>query len=71
MELHAGGELGRLAAQERDDLAEVGGVTHPGQLGLTDTDVQEALEYGTYLRKYFTILNLGRILNLPLPEGVF
>lgn len=59
------------SAEIKDLLVKVGGVTHPSQLGLTDTDVQEALEYGLYLRKYFTILNLGRILDIPLPEGVF
>ena len=59
------------SSEIKEMLVKVGGVTHPSQLGLTDTDVQEALEYGFYLRKYFTILNLGRILSIPQPEGVF
>lgn len=59
------------SAEIRDLLVKVGGATHPNQLGLTDTDVQEALEYALYLRKYFTILNLGRILAIPAPEKVF
>jgi len=59
------------SSEIKEMLVKVGGVTQPSQLGLTDTDVQEALEYGFYLRKYFTILNLGRILSIPQPEGVF
>lgn len=52
-------------------LIEVGGATQPQELGLTYGDILEAIEFAPYLRKYFTILNLSRILDIPKPEDVF
>ncbi len=59
------------SVQIRNMLQSVGGTTHPAQLGLTEVDVSEALEYGPYLRKHFTILTLSRLLGIPQPKDVF
>jgi glycerol-1-phosphate dehydrogenase [NAD(P)+] len=52
-------------------LLQVGGVTQPHELGLTREDILEAIENAPYLRKYFTILNLSRMLGISTPENVF
>lgn len=52
-------------------LFQVGGVTQPQELGLTREDILEAIENAPYLRKYFTVLNLSRMLGISIPENVF
>jgi glycerol-1-phosphate dehydrogenase [NAD(P)+] len=52
-------------------LLQVGGVTQPQELGLTLEDILDAIENAPYLRKYFTILNLSRMLGMSKPENVF
>lgn len=59
------------SGQIKELLRQVGGVTNPADLGLTELDIREALEYGHYLRTYFTTLNLSRLLGIPHPQGVY
>lgn len=44
-------------------LKAVGGATQPEDIGLTDADVRDALEYAQYVRKAFTILNVSQMLG--------
>ena len=41
----------------------VGGITEPAELGLTNEDIGNAIEYAQYVRKAFTILNITQMLN--------
>ena len=45
-------------------LARAGGPTTPQMLGLSQEDVMEAVRHAHYLRSRFTVLKLGKILNL-------
>jgi glycerol-1-phosphate dehydrogenase [NAD(P)+] len=44
-------------------LKAVGGATQPEDIGLTEADLNEALEYAQYVRKAFTILNVSQMLG--------
>jgi glycerol-1-phosphate dehydrogenase [NAD(P)+] len=57
--------------QIKNLILQVGGATKPQELGLTHEDILEAVENAPYLRRYFTILNLYRMLDIPKPENVF
>ncbi len=41
----------------------VGGITEPAEIGLTNEDIGNAIEYAQYVRKAFTILNISQMLN--------
>ena len=64
-------EIQALAAQvpssEKlvDLLDQAGGATHPAELVLSDTEVQQALTESHFLRNRFTICKLGHMLGLP------
>lgn len=45
-------------------LREVGGAVTPAELGLSEAEVSESLEYSHYFRNRFTVLKLSRILDL-------
>lgn len=47
-------------------IQKVGGGTTPEEIGLTITDIKDALEYSHYVRTTFTILNVCRMLGLKL-----
>lgn len=67
-------EIQRIAAQVpaleviADALRRAGAPTHYSALGLRADEILPGLQYGHYLRNRFTILKLGRILNIPLTD---
>lgn len=47
----------------RSLLKRVGGVTEPAEIGLSNEDIRNAVEYAQYVRKAFTILNVSQMLG--------
>ncbi len=45
-------------------LQAVGGAVHASELGLSDTELAEGVEYSHYFRNRFTVLKLSRILGV-------
>jgi glycerol-1-phosphate dehydrogenase [NAD(P)+] len=44
-------------------LSQAGGATQPAELGLSEEEVQQALEYAHFIRNRFTVCKLERIIN--------
>jgi len=52
-------------------LKNIGGATEPTDLGLTNIDIRNAIDYAQYVRKAFNILNVNQMLGYQLMNESF